>query len=195
MKSQLLFGTNNTHKLKEIREMLGTDFPILSLQDALIDQDVEETEATLEGNAVLKAKTYFQLGQIPCFADDTGLEVTALGGAPGVRTARYAGPACRASDNIDKLLSELAGITQREAQFRTVIAFFDGKELHTFEGVVKGSIATATKGEQGFGYDPVFIPSGSSISFAEMPSAEKHRISHRGRALEKLVNFLSGYGE
>lgn len=195
MKNRLLFGTNNVNKLKEIREMLGEAFPILSLEDAQIHQDVEETEPTLEGNAILKAKAYFQLTQIPCFADDTGLEVESLAGAPGVITARYAGPARKASDNMAKLLSELAGKSNRKAQFRTVIAFYNGKELHTFEGIVKGSIALAVRGTQGFGYDPVFIPEGKDLSFAEMPSVEKHRISHRGRALEKLVTFLSEYGE
>ena len=195
MKNQLLFGTNNTNKLKEIREMLGESMPILSLQEGGIDLDVEETEATLEGNAILKAKTYFQLAQIPCFADDTGLEVEVLGGAPGVITARYAGPARKASENMAKLLSELEGRSQRTAQFRTVIAFFDGKELHTFEGKVKGEIAYELKGTQGFGYDPIFIPVGSTLSFAEMPAGEKHSISHRGRALKKLVDFLKEYGK
>ena len=191
MKQGILFGTNNPHKLKEIREILEGLFTVYSLEDRKIEQDVEETEDSLEGNALLKAKTYFQLSHLPCFADDTGLEVEALGGAPGVYTARYAGPACRAEDNIKKLLKELGDTSQRKARFRTVISFFDGNEAHSFEGIVEGSIAIAPSGEGGFGYDPVFIPEGDTQSFAEMAPDEKHRISHRGRALEKFVAFLN----
>ncbi|MEM6630623.1 MAG: RdgB/HAM1 family non-canonical purine NTP pyrophosphatase [Bacteroidota bacterium] len=190
MKQGILFGTNNPHKLKEIREILHGVHSIYSLKEQGIDQDVEETEDSLEGNALLKAKTYFQLSQLPCFADDTGLEVEALGGAPGVYTARYAGPECIAENNIRKLLKELGANPNREARFRTVISFFDGKEAYSFEGIVEGSIAFAPKGDKGFGYDPVFIPEGESRSFAEMLAEEKHKISHRGRALEKFVSFL-----
>ena len=194
MKTGLLFGTNNPHKLEEIREILDDTHTIYSLKALGIDQDVEETEPTLEGNAILKAKAFYQLGQIPCFADDTGLEVDALDGAPGVITARYAGPARRAEDNMQKLLKELQGVSQRQAQFRTVIAFYDGKNLHSFEGIIRGSIALAAKGDKGFGYDPVFIPEGYEMSFAEMDSDMKHSMSHRARALGKLVSFLKTYG-
>ena len=194
MKAGLLFGTNNPHKLQEIREILDDTYTIYSLKDLDIDQDVEETEPTLEGNAILKAQAFFQIAQVPCFADDTGLEVDALNGAPGVITARYAGPARRAEDNMQKLLMELEGVSQRQAQFRTVIAFYDGENTHSFEGIVRGSIALSAKGDKGFGYDPVFIPEGYEMSFAEMDSDRKHSMSHRGRALEKLVNFLKTYG-
>ena len=190
MNNGILFGTNNPHKLKEIREILRGEYSVFSLKDRGISLDVEETEDSLEGNALLKAKTYFELSQLPCFADDTGLEVEALEGAPGVYTARYAGPACRAEDNIQKLLKELGDTSHRKARFRTVISFYDGKEDHSFEGIIEGNIAFAPRGEKGFGYDPVFIPEGKVLSFAEMASEEKHEISHRGRALAKFVSFL-----
>ncbi len=187
---ELLFGTNNKHKLEEIRLILQDKINVLGLGDVSIDVDVEETEHTLEGNAKLKAKTYFEHSQIPCFSDDTGLEVDALHGAPGVFSARYAGPNASYSDNVNKLLKALDGISKRDARFRTVIAYFDGHSFLTFEGKVEGSIIYQSKGENGFGYDPVFLPEGFDKTFAEMEAAEKHVISHRGKAIQAFISYL-----
>ena len=170
--------------------MLSESFEVQSLQDVGIEQDVEETESTLEGNAALKAKAFYQLAQIPCFSDDTGLEVDALNGAPGVITARYAGPACRPKDNIEKMLHEMQDKTNRAAQFRTVIAYYDGEEMRFFEGIAKGLITKSTKGEKGFGYDPIFQPNGYEETFAQLSADAKNAISHRGKAIRKFVDFL-----
>lgn len=193
MNPTLFFGTNNVHKLQEIQAILGEKFEVLSFKD-FPPLEVAETEPTLVGNAVLKAKAFYAHTQIPCFADDTGLEVEALGGAPGVFSARYAGEACKPADNIRKLLHELHDSDNRKARFLTVIAFFDGEQLHCFEGEVRGEIITEVKGEGGFGYDPVFVPEGYTQTFAEMPAETKHAISHRGKALRKFTNFLLGVG-
>lgn len=190
MKPSLLFGTNNAHKLREIREILSAQYNILSLSDVGLDMDVAETEPDLEGNARLKAEAFAQAAGIPCFADDTGLEVQALNGAPGVKTARYAGPDCNADDNIDKLLRELADSPDRKAQFRTVIAYHDGQETHYFAGSVAGQILSHRTGVGGFGYDPVFQPIGYEQSFAEMSPEAKNHISHRGRAVQKFVQYI-----
>lgn len=190
-KKVLLFGTNNLHKLREIREIAGEKFDIKSLEDLGIDIDVEETEPTLEGNAILKAKAFFERTGVPCFADDTGLAVEALNGAPGVRTARYAGESCTAADNIQKMLTEMEGMTNRAAQFRTVIAFYEGAEPVTFAGAVDGLITEKVSGKGGFGYDPIFQPVGFDKTFAELKPADKNRISHRGRAIEKFAEFLT----
>ncbi|MEO0468562.1 MAG: RdgB/HAM1 family non-canonical purine NTP pyrophosphatase [Bacteroidota bacterium] len=187
---KILFGTNNLHKLREIREIVGKSYEVLSLSDLGIEQDVAETETTLTGNALLKARAFHQLAGIPCFSDDTGLEVDALDGRPGVYSARYAGPACDANDNIDKLLEELHGQSERSARFRTVIAYIDGEDVHTFDGVAEGEILTARQGEGGFGYDPVFLPQGESRSFAELSPQEKNHISHRGKAVRAFSSFL-----
>lgn len=187
---KLLFGTNNQHKLAEIRELLGTKFDVLSLADLSLDLEVQETEETLEGNANLKAKSFYEAAKIPCFSDDTGLEVDALGGAPGVYSARFAGENCSYQDNVDKMLLEMKGQSNRSARFRTVISFFDGETLHNFEGIVEGVIAEQEHGKGGFGYDPIFIPTEDTRSFAEMTSEEKNKISHRGRAVRKFVAFL-----
>ncbi len=190
-KKVLLFGTNNLHKLREIRQIAGDKFDIKSLEDLGIDIDVEETEPTLEGNAILKAKAFFERTGVPCFADDTGLAVEALNGAPGVRTARYAGESCTAADNIQKMLTEMKGMTNRSAQFRTVIAFYEGLEPVTFSGAVDGLITKKISGSGGFGYDPIFQPIGFDKTFAELKPADKNRISHRGRAIEKFAEFLT----
>jgi len=190
---KLLFGTNNSHKLKEIREIVGEFYEILDLQALGKSIEVEETEPTLEGNAKLKAKAFYDEAHIPCFSDDTGLEVEALHGKPGVHTARYAGDHCSAADNMAKLLEELRDTPNRAAQFRTVIAFYDGQEMYTFEGIVRGRIATQPMGLGGFGYDPVFIPFGYVQTFAEMEASEKHGISHRGKAIRKFAHFLSDW--
>lgn len=188
--TKLLFGTNNRNKLEEIQELLGEDFEVLSLADIALDMDVEETEDTLEGNANLKSRGFFEVAKIPCFSDDTGLEVDALGGAPGVYSARYAGENCSYQDNVDKMLKEMAGKTNRKARFRTVVSFYDGKTLRNFEGSVEGIIGEEEQGKGGFGYDPIFFPEGSQKSFAEMSSKDKNEISHRGRAIRKFVAFL-----
>ncbi len=189
-KKVLLFGTNNAHKLREIQEMVGAIFAIKSLRDLGLDIDVEETEATLEGNALLKAQSFFERTGLPCFADDTGLEVEALGGAPGVYTARYAGDHCSPADNIQKMLREMKGQKHRRARFRTVIAFFDGGQSRFFEGEVWGNITRTASGEGGFGYDPIFQPEGYDKTFASLSPEEKHAISHRGIAVRRFADFL-----
>lgn len=192
MHKTLFFGTNNAHKLKEIREMLGDEFEVKSFHDFPYI-DVEETEPTLEGNAMLKAKAFYEHTGIPCFADDTGLEVAALNGAPGVFSARYAGEEGNNVNNINKLLKELEGQGSRSAQFRTVIAFWNGLEMKLFEGIVKGDILHTPVGTNGFGYDPVFMPHGYEQSFAEMNAETKHHISHRGQAIRKFVQYLHSF--
>ena len=191
MGQKLFFGTNNRNKLKEIREILSDKYLIYSFED-FPPFEVEETEDTLTGNAALKAKSFYAHTGIPCFADDTGLEVFALGGEPGVYSARYAGPDCIAEDNMNLLLENLKDQSDRSARFVTVIAFYDGNEMQYFEGEVTGQILHTRKGEGGFGYDPVFQPDGYSISFAEMPPSEKNKISHRGNAIRKFTAFLMG---
>lgn len=190
MKKQLLFGTNNSHKLREIREILSDHYEIVSLADLGIEMEVEETEDTLIGNAFLKARAYHKVSGLPTFSDDTGLEVDALGGAPGVYSARYAGEGCSFADNVAKMLREMTGQAQRSARFRTVIAFVDGEQDLTFEGKIEGSITEEIYGEGGFGYDPIFLPEHQSKTFAEMSPDEKNAISHRGRAIQSFTQFL-----
>ncbi|MEO0581236.1 MAG: RdgB/HAM1 family non-canonical purine NTP pyrophosphatase [Bacteroidota bacterium] len=189
-KRRLLFGTRNKNKLEEIRQIVDSSFDIASLADIGLDMDVEETEPTIAGNAILKVKAYYEASGIPTFADDTGLEVDALDGAPGVYSARYAGPGATYSSNVEKLLAALEGEQKRTARFRTVIAYYDGKDLHTFEGIVEGVITDEPRGVGGFGYDPVFLPEAYEETFAEMPSEDKHTISHRGRAIRKFAHYL-----
>jgi XTP/dITP diphosphohydrolase len=190
MPDKIFFGTGNPKKLKEIREVLGERFTLLSFTDLPEPLEVEETEDTLEGNAILKARAYHAATGLPCFADDTGLEVTALGGRPGVYSARYAGPDGDATRNMHKLLQELDGIQDRSARFRTVIAWYDGTQLHTFEGILSGRIGLAPVGSNGFGYDPVFYPDSMDQTLAELDADQKNAISHRGQALRKFVDFL-----
>ena len=188
---KLVFATNNAHKLEEIRAMLGSDMEVLSLSDIDCHDDIPETADTLEGNALIKARWVKERYGFDCFADDTGLEGTALGGAPGVHTARYAYPDRHAPEaNTQKLLSELDGATDRSAQFRTAIALILDGEEHLFEGVVKGFISTEKRGTEGFGYDPVFMPEDLGRTFAELGTEVKNRISHRARAVAQLVGFL-----
>ena len=183
MKKNLVFATNNAHKLEEIRAILGDKINILSLNDIDCHADIPETADTLEGNARLKAEYIYQNYGMDCFADDTGLEVEALNGAPGIYSARYAGGAGHDSEaNMRKLLSELEGKTNRKAQFRTAICLIEGGEEHLFEGIVRGTI---------FGYDPIFQPEGYTETFAEMGNEEKNKISHRARAVQKLVEYLN----
>lgn len=189
---KLVFATNNAHKLDEVRQILQGKCEVLSLQDIGCDVDIPETATTLEGNARIKARYVYEHYGYDCFADDTGLEVEALKGAPGVYSARYAGGEGHNSEaNMQKLLTEMVNIKNRSAQFRTVICLIEQGEEHLFEGVVKGHILEARRGDQGFGYDPIFSPENSGRSFAEMSGAEKNRISHRGRAVEALCAYLA----
>ena len=186
---KVVFATNNPNKLEEAQELLPF-FNIIGLKDIGCNEDIPETESTLEGNAKLKTAFVKEKFGFNCFSDDTGLEVEALHGAPGVYSARYAGESNNANKNISKLLDALKNKTNRKAQFRTVIALnFDGEQF-TFEGVCKGSILESKVGERGFGYDPIFVPEGFNKTFAEMSMEEKSIISHRGKAIKKLVTFL-----
>ncbi len=192
---KLVFATNNAHKLQEVRQILGDRFEVVSLSDIGCHEDIPETANTLEGNALQKARYVKEHYGLDCFADDTGLEVNALDGAPGVHTARYAELAGEGSThdtqaNMRLLLKKLENNSDRSARFRTVIALIYKGEEHLFEGTVQGSILHERHGEAGFGYDPIFQPDGYTVSFAEMPAAEKNAISHRGRATQKLVKFL-----
>lgn len=187
---KLYFATNNIHKLKEVQEVVGDSFQIESMRSLGINEDIPEDQQTLEGNALQKARFLYDRTGESCFADDTGLEVDALNGAPGVYSARYAGDAKNSFDNMALLLKNMSGKQNRKARFRTVIALIlDGKE-YLFEGIVNGTIAEEPRGTAGFGYDPLFVPDGYSTTFAEMDSEAKNAISHRGRAVEKLAAFL-----
>lgn len=187
---KLVFATNNEHKLKEISQLLDGKHEIVSLSEIDCHDDIPEDHDTLEGNALQKARYIKEHFGYDCFADDTGLEIEALDNRPGVYSARYAGPAKDSRENMIKVLREMEGVTNRNACFRTVIALIlDGQE-HLFEGRVDGKILTEQHGEAGFGYDPIFQPEGFQVSFAEMPMDEKNKISHRGRATQKLVEFL-----
>ncbi len=189
---KLVFATNNAHKLDEIRAILGNKIEILSLNDINCHDEIPETADTLEGNALQKAMYIKEHYGYDCFADDTGLEVSALGGAPGVHTARYAENTDHDSEaNMNKLLKKLEGKNDRSAQFRTVIALLLNGEQHLFEGIVKGDILTEKRGSEGFGYDPVFSPEQYSESFAELGAEVKNKISHRARAVAKLVEYLN----
>ncbi len=187
---KLVFSTNNQNKLFEVQKMLPPEIQLLSLKDINCFDDVEETEDTLEGNAKLKANHIRDNYEVDCFSDDTGLEVEALDGRPGVYSARYAGEPANAENNIEKLLGELDGKTNRKAQFRTAICLNLNNEEFFFEGICKGRIIEEKRGAKGFGYDPVFIPEGFDQTFAEMSEADKNRISHRGLAIQKLTDFL-----
>ena len=188
---KLVFATNNAHKLEEIRAILGDKVEILSLNDIDCHADIPETADTLQGNAALKAQYIYDNYGLDCFADDTGLEVEALNGAPGIYSARYAGGEGHDSEtNMKKLLSEMQDKDNRKARFRTVICLIEGGKEHFFEGIVNGSIIRERKGGAGFGYDPVFMPDGYSETFAEMGNDEKNKISHRARAVQKLCEYL-----
>ena len=188
---KLVFATNNLHKLKEVQEMLCNSIEVLSLKDIGCFEDIEETESTLEGNAKLKADYITEKYGFDCFADDTGLEVEALDGKPGVYSARYAGAHGNAEKNMEKLLFELQNKSSRKAKFRTIIALNLRNKQYLFEGICEGEILNEKTGVKGFGYDPIFKPSNASCSFADMNSEEKNIISHRGIAIQKLVQFLN----
>ncbi len=191
MKRKLVFATNNRHKLDEVREIIKEDAEIVSLEAIHCHEEIPETADTLEGNALMKARYVREHYGMDCFADDTGLEVEALDNAPGVYSARYAGPGHDSEANMRKLLAELQGKGNRKARFRTVIALLlDGKE-YTFEGIVNGSIIEEKRGDRGFGYDPVFVPEGYTETFAELGEEIKNKISHRAMAVQKLARFLS----
>ena len=186
----IVFATNNAHKLRELREITAGVLNVLSLADINCHEDIAETAETIEGNAIIKANYIKEHYGYDCFADDTGLEVKVLDGAPGVYSARFAGPSCDSERNIDKLLILMGECADREARFSTVFALIMGEKVHFFTGEVRGSILKERRGKGGFGYDPVFQPEGSELSFAEMDSEAKNAISHRGRATEALVAFL-----
>jgi XTP/dITP diphosphohydrolase len=187
---KLVFATNNEHKLNELQSMLDSRFQLVSLAEIGCSEDIPETKETLEGNASQKARYIYEKYGLNCFADDTGLEVEALNMAPGVYSARYAGPQRSSVDNMQKLLFELDKINNRNARFRTVISLIINGNETLFEGTVEGQIIREPKGMQGFGYDPVFKPNGFNDSFAEMELTEKNKISHRGIAVNKLINYL-----
>lgn len=191
MKRKLVFATNNAHKLEEVAAILGDKVELLSLNDIDCHTDIPETAETLEGNALLKSSFIYRNYQLDCFADDTGLEVEALNGAPGIYSARYAGgEGHNAEANMQKLLQNMQGVQNRKAQFRTAICLIiDGKK-HLFEGIVKGEIIKEKRGGTGFGYDPIFVPDGYTQTFAELGNETKNKISHRALAVEKLCRFL-----
>lgn len=191
-KRKLVFATNNKHKLEEIRAILGSKIDTLSLDDINCHEDIPETADSLEGNAQIKAQFVYDHYHLDCFADDTGLEVEALNGAPGVFSARYAGGEGHDSEaNMKKLLSEMQDKTNRKARFRTVIAFIEQGEIRLFEGIVNGCITEEKHGDSGFGYDPIFRPDGFSETFAEMGNESKNQISHRANAVKKLCEYLA----
>jgi XTP/dITP diphosphohydrolase len=189
--NDLIFATNNQHKADEVRAVLGNQFSILTLKEAGILIDIPEPHDTLEANASEKSRTIHKLTRKDCFSEDTGLEVDALNGEPGVKSARYAGEARSFDDNIEKLLSKLSVKEDRTARFRTVISLIMEGSEYFFEGICQGRIIHERRGEHGFGYDPVFIPDGSNKTFAEMTMEEKNKFSHRKKAMEKLIQFLS----
>ncbi len=188
--NKIIFATNNQHKLEEVRHYLKNLYQVVSLKEIGFTEDIPEPYHTLEENALAKSKTIFEKFGIDCFADDTGLEVDALNGAPGVFSARYAGPNCTFEDNVKKMLNEMLDQQNRKAQFRTVVSLILNGQEYYFEGQVKGEITQERSGVDGFGFDPIFIPNGYYISFAQMSLDEKNKISHRGKAIAKLVTFL-----
>lgn len=189
---KLIFATNNAHKLREVSQVVGDRFTLLTPRECGIDEDIPEEQPTLEGNALQKARYIYARTGMDCFADDTGLEVDALGGEPGVRSARYATDGHDDEANKRLLLERMQGVEARGAQFRTAIALIIGGKEYLFEGIVRGNITTEEQGEGGFGYDPLFVAEGCEQSFAEISAEEKNEISHRGRAVRKLAEFLQG---
>ena len=187
---KFVFATNNNHKLEEVSAILGNKVELLSMKEIGCHDDIPETADTLEGNALLKARYIYDKYHTDCFADDTGLEVEALNGAPGVFSARYAGDAHNSEANMNKLLRELEGADNRKARFRTVFALIVNGKEHIFEGIVKGEITKGKHGTSGFGYDPIFLPEGYTQTFAEMGNELKNKISHRAVATKKLCNFI-----
>jgi len=189
----LVFASNNEHKIKEIKSLLGDSFRLLSLHDINISEDIPEEEPLIEGNALAKARYVNNASGLNVFADDTGLEIAALDGLPGVHSARFAGEDKDSSENIKKVLYMLGTNWNREARFRTVIALILDKKEYLFEGIVNGKIIYEKRGTMGFGYDPVFVPEGNHLTFAEMDLTEKNKVSHRAKAFNKLKEFLLHY--
>lgn len=187
---KIVFATNNSHKLREAKELAGDRIEILSLSDIGCHEDIPETCPDIEGNSLQKARYIKDKYGYDCFSDDTGLFVDALDGAPGVMSARYAGESCTPADNVRKLLKELDGKDNRKARFRTVVTLCQGDDSRQFEGCVEGSISLSPEGDGGFGYDPVFVADESGMSFATMTAEAKNEISHRGRAMRKLFEYL-----
>ena len=190
---KLVFATQNENKAQEIQSLLPEYFKIITLKDIRCFDDIPETAETLEGNSLLKASFISETYNLNCFADDTGLEIESLDFRPGVNSARYAGPDKSADANIDKVLSELEGKSKRNAQFRTIITLILNSSTFTFEGIVHGEIILEKRGENGFGYDPIFIPEGALKTFAEMTLTEKNQYSHRAKAFEKMIVFLGEF--
>ncbi len=187
----LIFATNNRNKVAEIQSLVGSDFEIIPLKEAGIDIDIPEPHDQLEANALEKATTIYKLTKQNCFSEDTGLEIDSLGGEPGVKSARYAGEDRDFQANIDLVLHKMEGVSNRTAQFRTVICLIWAQQTYYFEGICKGQILTGMQGEKGFGYDPIFVPDGSTKSFASMTMDEKNQHSHRQKAVTQLFDFLS----
>ena len=191
----MVFATNNPNKVREVQEILGDRFRIRSLEDIGCLETLPETSATIEGNALQKARYVYRHFGTDCFAEDTGLEVRALNNEPGVFSARYAGPQRNSDDTMELLLKNPQGKKDRYARFKTVIALIRGGREYTFEGIAEGRVLEEKRGNEGFGYDPVFAPEGSDLSFAEMTPAEKNAVSHRGKAMRRLIEFLQGAGD
>ncbi len=192
---KLIFATNNQHKLEEVSHLIKDNYKILSLKDINCFEEIPETSDTIKGNASQKSHYIFDKFGIDCFADDTGLEIEALDGKPGVYSARYAGEEHNFEKNMNKVLAEMNGITNRKARFKTVISLILNGEERFFEGIINGVILTEKRGQEGFGYDPVFQPNGYDLTFAEMPLEEKNKISHRAIAVRNLVNYLNKLSE
>ena len=190
---KIIFATNNKNKVEEIKHLSHQKFQIFTLQEVGIDIDIPEPHDTLEANATEKSSTIYKLTNEAVFSEDTGLEVASLDGAPGVKSARYAGEGRNMQDNIDKLLAELKDKPSRAAQFRTVVSLIIKGKEYQFEGICKGQITTTQDGTKGFGYDPIFIPDGSNTTFANMDIAEKNKFSHRKKAVQQLIDFLNAY--
>lgn len=189
--NSFVFASNNQHKLREVREICGNMIEVKSLADVSLESDIPETQETIEGNARQKARFIYEKTGMDCFADDTGLEIEALNGRPGVYSARYAGEGCSFADNVNKVLDELQGVENRRACFRCAICLIYKGNEYIFEGRIDGEITTSSSGADGFGYDPVFRPEGQTRTFAEMPPYLKNGLSHRGRAVQKMLKFLS----
>jgi XTP/dITP diphosphohydrolase len=192
---QLVFATHNPNKLQEVSALLPNSIHLIGLDELGCHDEIDETATTIEGNAKIKSDYIARKFEVNCFSDDTGLEVFALGGAPGVYSARYAGAQKNAQDNMNKLLTELENHANRSAQFKTVIALNLNGQQHLFTGIVRGTILDEKRGEQGFGYDPIFVPDGYEQTFAQMNTAEKAALSHRGKAVQQLVAFLASIAE
>ena len=194
---RICFATNNIHKIHEVQGLLGEGFQLVTLKEIGCEEELPEEQDTFEGNSFQKAEYVFKKYSLPCFADDSGLEVEALNGSPGVYSARYAGPQRSTEDNMNLLLKNMEGVIHRKAQFKAVITFVAPDRIHQVEGIIGGLICQEKKGTEGFGYDPVFLPDGYSKTFAEMSKQEKNKISHRAIAIRKLVEFLKppGLGE